>query len=131
MAAWTTSGRSSRIERPGFIENGVIELPVGSMPCSYVIDTERRLVISTAWGVVTGEEALEHQNKLAEDQAFHPEFNQLLDCGGVSNAVIDLAMIRTLTAKNLFSPSSRRGLVAKSKIMYGTARMFQSFREIS
>jgi hypothetical protein len=100
------------------------------MPCNYLIDVERRLVITSAWDVVTSAEALEHQNKLAADKAFQPEFCQLLDCTRITKLAINLPMIRRLATRSFFSRQSRRAFVVKGKMAYGVARMFQSYREV-
>lgn len=54
------------------------------MPVEYIIDKERRLVISTAWGRATFAEARAHQERLKDDPDFHPEFNQFLDATDVT-----------------------------------------------
>ena len=54
------------------------------MPCRYVIDKERRVVLSTAWDLVTFAELKTHQNQLKNDPDFSPEFNQLLDMRDVA-----------------------------------------------
>ena len=54
------------------------------MPCRYIIDQEKRLVISTAWDRLTFAEAKAHQDQLAIDPGFNPAFNQLIDATAVS-----------------------------------------------
>ena len=54
------------------------------MPCRYVIDKERRLVISTAWDRLTFAQAKAHDDQLLSDPDFSPEFNQLMDATAVT-----------------------------------------------
>ena len=50
------------------------------MPCSYVIDTGKRLVITTACGCVTFAEIRAHQDKLLSDPEFNPELQPTYRC---------------------------------------------------
>ena len=63
------------------------------MPSSYTIDKDRELVTSTGWGVLTAAEVMEHQEWLASDKDFHPDFYQLLDLTAVTNIEIDSGMM--------------------------------------
>src|SRR5208282_5677900 len=54
------------------------------MPARYVIDKQRRLVISTAWGHLTFAESRAHQDQLARDPDFSPTFDQLLDATAIT-----------------------------------------------
>src|SRR5207302_10692214 len=102
------------------------------MPCDYVIDTDQRLVITSGWDVLTGAEALEHQNRLLADKAFHPDFSQLLDYTRVTRVDIAAPMVKVLAARNVFRPQSRRAfLVGDSKVSFGMVRMFQAYRDIA
>lgn len=47
------------------------------MPAFYKIDKERRLVLSTAWGVFSLADALSHQRKLPKGPDFDPSFSCL------------------------------------------------------
>jgi len=77
------------------------------MPCNYRIERKQRLVISTAWGVLTGEEILEHQNRLVCDSCFNSDFYQLLELVDVTNFEIDFDTMDTLSEQQIFSPRSR------------------------
>jgi len=101
------------------------------MPCRYVIDKERRLVISTGWDQVTFEEMKAHQDQLALDPEFNSEFNQLVDGTAVTTLDLSIDDIRTLTTRSLFSPTSRRAFVATQPAIYGMGRMLGAYAEMS
>ncbi len=101
------------------------------MPATYVIDQDRRLVISTGSGLLTGAEVLDHQTRLSTDPLFQPGFCQLIDCTGVTATSVDVQTIRHLTSKNIFDPESRRAAVVSSSLTVGVMRMIASYAEIS
>jgi hypothetical protein len=49
------------------------------MPAFYKIAKDRRLVLSTASGVLTLEDVLAHQDQILADPDFNPQYSQLLD----------------------------------------------------
>jgi hypothetical protein len=100
------------------------------MPCRYVIDKERRLVISTAWDRVSFAEAKAHQDQLKDDPAFDPTFSQLLDATGVTGLDASMDEIRILARRGIFSPSSRRAFVASSPEIFGMGRVLGAYLEM-
>lgn len=101
------------------------------MPCSYVIDAERHLVISAGVGTLTAAEALEHQQRLAADPAFHNDFSQLLDFTDLTDLDISADWIRHLAERSLFSRNSRRAFLVNSALAVGMSNMYASFREFA
>jgi hypothetical protein len=101
------------------------------MPCSYIIDKERRLVISTGVGLVTFEEMKAHQNKLLGDPDFRAEFNQLIDATAVMKIELSRDAAEEITSRNIFSISSRRALVATKPAIFGTGRLLMTYLEMS
>jgi hypothetical protein len=101
------------------------------MPCDYVIDKERRLVLSSAWDVFTAAEAMDHQNRLRSDVNFDPDFFQLLDGTRVTKVEATPNDVRLLADRTIFSPSSRRALVTSHTATFGLLRMFQVYRELA
>jgi hypothetical protein len=100
------------------------------MPDYYEIDKERRLVTSTASGVITLDEIWAHQEKLVKDPDYDPGFAQLLDIAQVTKLELNGDDVRTIAGSKIFASSSRLAIVASSNLMYGMARMFQIFREM-
>jgi hypothetical protein len=99
------------------------------MPYNYRVDLERRLVVTTAWGAVTGAEALEHQRKLLNDPAFERDFFQFLDLADVTEIHIDRTTVAELARIDVFSSKSRRAFFAPCLLAFGMSRMFIAFRE--
>src|SRR6266852_2822564 len=102
-----------------------------TVPASYEIDKDRRLVITTASGGLPLAEDLSHQEKLLGDKDFDPEFSQLVDLTGITELSIDAAGIRALAIRKVFSLRSRRAVLVNSELALAFARMFSTFREIS
>ena len=100
------------------------------MPCDYVIDKERGLVLTKAWDVLTTAEALEHQNRLRDDVNFDPNFSQLIDGTRVTKIEAGPGDVQMLAERNIFSPRSRRAFVTAHTALFGVLRMFQVYREM-
>lgn len=101
------------------------------MPCRYVIDKERKLVVSTAWGHVTADEMMVHDDRLRSDPDFSPEFNQLADGTGVESVEGTRDEMRRAAGRSPFSLGSRRAFVAVSTFVYGMERMITTYIEMS
>jgi hypothetical protein len=101
------------------------------MPLSFVIDKQRRLVISTASGTVTYSEIAAHQVGLKNYPDFDPAFDQLVDATKVTKIEVTVDEIRTVARQRIFSASSRQAFATSSDFAYGMARMFELYREAS
>lgn len=99
------------------------------MPVFYKIDKERKLVLTSGSGDVTCDEMLDHQARLANDSDFDPGFSQFIDTTEPKSIDFTPDCIRRLARKNLFSPSSRRAILAEKDHLYAHARMFEILRE--
>ncbi|MFI5058709.1 MAG: hypothetical protein ACHQLQ_11030 [Candidatus Acidiferrales bacterium] len=99
------------------------------MPFFYKIDKQRRLVMSTAAGVLTKADVLGHQEHLLKDPDFDPSFSQLSDLSHVTGFDVTAADMRELTERTVFSPESRRAVIVSTELAYGMSRMFGIFRE--
>ncbi len=97
------------------------------MPCRYVIDKDRRLVVTTAWDCVTFADAKQHQEQLNADPTFNRNFNQLIDATAVTQVDASSEEIRILAARSIFSPTSRRAIVANQPAIFGIGRMLQAY----
>jgi len=101
------------------------------MPCEYRIDSDRRLVITSASGEVSLEEVVAHQKRLESDPQFSPDFDQLLDCRSATNIHIAAQEAREIAQRKLFSRTSKRALVASIPVVFGIGRMLQAYNEMS
>jgi hypothetical protein len=99
------------------------------VPAYYKIDKERKLVMSTASGVLTMADLLAHQAKLRKDPEFDPSFSQLSDFTHVTKMDLTTAYVQRLAQTTVFSPDSRRAFLVKSDLEFGLARMFEILRD--
>lgn len=99
------------------------------MPASYHIDKARRLVVSTASGLLTADDLSLHQRKLLGDPDFDPSCSQIFDCSAVSGIDFDAEDIGALAVRTIFSPHSHRSVVVTSDEQFGLFRMFKMIRE--
>ena len=101
------------------------------MPVRSVIFKELRLVVTFEEGRVTFDEMRANLERLAADPDFDPEFNQLSDASRATDSDLSSANVRLLYRRRVFSPTSRRAVVASDKFTYGMARMIQAYVEMS
>jgi hypothetical protein len=99
------------------------------MPARYQIDKERRLVITTVWGLLTLADALAHQHSLVKDRDFDPSFSQVMDLTQITQYDVDANDIFKIAQRSVFSPESRRAIIVKDDLSYGFGRMFEMLRE--
>jgi hypothetical protein len=81
------------------------------MPFFYKIDKQRRLVMSTAAGVLTKADVIGHQDQLLKDPDFDPSFSQLSDLSHVTGFDVTGADMREMTERTIFSSESRRAVI--------------------
>ncbi|MCL4301119.1 MAG: hypothetical protein KJ077_35635 [Anaerolineae bacterium] len=98
------------------------------MPAFYYIDPQLRIVFSSLEGVVTDEEALNHEERLCYDPHFEPDFSQLIDCRRVTEVRATNDFIRFIAVRSPFSSKAHRAIVAGTDLVYGLARMYQMLR---
>lgn len=98
------------------------------MPVFYKIDQQRRLVLSTGFGILTREDLAGHQERLQTDPDFDPGFSHLADITHVTKLDLDANDVSLLAQPNIFSSTSRRAFVVKDDFQFGLAKMFESLR---
>jgi hypothetical protein len=101
------------------------------MPCSYTIHRDKRLVVTTASGVFTFAQGMAHEDKLYDDPDFDPTFVHLIDATGITRTEITASEISTVARRSGFSPKSRKALVVNTVLLFGLARMFQTYLQLS
>jgi hypothetical protein len=97
------------------------------MPTRYVIDKERRLVVSSAWDRVSYQEMVTHRNRLRDDPAFNPAYDQLVDGRAVTGLDVSLEQAKEFASTSLFSSHSRRAFVASNLEVLGIARLAEAY----
>lgn len=96
------------------------------MPAVVKIDNRRKIVISTFYGDVTGEELLRHGAKIQADPDFDPAFSEIVDLSGVTSlAVSDATLAIMASAESLFSEAAVHIVVAPADFEFRVARTYQ------
>ena len=101
------------------------------MPLTYVIDKERRLVISTGTGVLTYSEGLAHAERLKNDPEFDPAFYQLADVTQVTELRLTADEVRHWGSIVVFAGTAKRAFVIRNGAVHGMARVMAAFRSLS
>jgi hypothetical protein len=102
----------------------------GTVPFDYIIDRERRLVISVAYGRLTFEEVEQHQHDLLADPEFERTFDQIGDFTRVTDFALTPEQVRIAASRCVFSAGSRRVGIAPDDLPYAMMRMFETYREM-
>jgi hypothetical protein len=99
------------------------------MKVKHSIDKQRRLVLTTAEGCVTLDDVREHQDRLLADPEFDSSFDQLIDMTSVTTLDVSADGARTIAHRRIFSPKSRRAIVATKPHIFGMGRMLEIYHE--
>ena len=98
------------------------------MPATYHLDAERRLVVLTLAGVVTGAELDAVRARIREDPGFDPSFSVLADASALNPAALSGQVVRARAAAP--PPGRMRvAIVAPADAVFGIARMYQMMAE--
>ena len=100
------------------------------MPVSSMIDKDRRLVLTTAWGALTFADGVAHKDKLLSDPDFDPTYSQISDFTRVTEIAFSAEELRHFARFDVFSLRSRRAFVTPEDEKFGMARMFATLREL-
>ncbi len=101
------------------------------MPFRYSIDKQHRLVLVVGSGRVTASEILGCIEQALQDPDFDAEFDEFTDLREATGADIDGYQVRALARRKLYSPQSRRAVLAPLPGVFGIARMWQIYTELS
>jgi hypothetical protein len=100
------------------------------MPASYQLNLEHRMVMSTASGIVTDTDLIQHQQRLRKDPQFEPSFGQRMDFTGASGISVSVATIQRLAIHRVYAAGSRRAIVLHQGIAGALANMFKDLSEM-
>lgn len=95
------------------------------MPCRYLIDLERGIVVSSGWGRVTYAEMKAHQDRLIKDPDFYPELDQLVDGTAVTELNLSPEEAKDIVSRRFFSAKSKRAFLASNLQILSIARIIQ------
>ena len=101
------------------------------MSMAYIVDKDRKLVLSTARGILSYHDAFECLDRLERDPDFSPSFGHLCDYTRVVAFALSGDEIELLTTRRVFSTTSRWAFVASSQLACGLARAFESYLGIA
>jgi hypothetical protein len=101
------------------------------MPCNYTIYKDKGLVVTTALEVFTFAEAVAHEDKIYGDPDFDPTFVHLIDATGITRAELTASEISILARRTRFSSKARKALVVNTALLFGLARMFETYLQLS
>ena len=102
------------------------------MPARYVIDVNRRIVRTSFHGVVTYQQVADLAAALASDDTFDPDSSELILFEPGADVQLQFSDFQQLSRVDPFSRNALRALVVPSRgVLYGVARIYQSFRDTS
>jgi len=101
------------------------------MPCSYVIDKQRRLVITTGVDHLSFAEMKAIQNQLESDPNFDSSFNQLIDMTRATTLDLSIDQAKVIANRQHFSSASRRAFVATSPAIFGMGRLMEAYHSMA
>jgi hypothetical protein len=99
------------------------------MPYSYLIDTERRIVFSRIWGVLTDDEVIAHATGLRDDPRFEAGFNQVIDFRALTDMQLTTPGLRKLAHLNPFRSNALRAFVVATDEALALSKAFWTYTE--
>jgi hypothetical protein len=99
------------------------------MPFDFSIHAAQGVVYSSARGIFSRTDALEHVKRLKQEPDFHPGLNQLFDFRTATTIDLSGEEIEQLAVRDVFSKQSKRAFVVSSNLQFGMARMFALYRD--
>lgn len=95
------------------------------MPSRYTIDEARGIIRSTVGTTISNEDVLDHSRRLAEDPAFNPDYDHLVDASAVRRVLVNATGVRIAADCSPFSARSHRAFVCTRPVVVGLVRMFE------
>jgi hypothetical protein len=94
------------------------------------IDPQRRVVCSTFYGEVKGEDLLRHRSSIAEDPDFNRDFSEIVDFSDARLGAISANTLRALAnTQSLFNESVLHIVVTPGEAAMALARNYQSLAQ--
>jgi hypothetical protein len=101
------------------------------MPVFYHIDKARKLVMTSASGVMSRVDVNDHFQKLQSDPDFRPHFSELGDFTHLTRIDLTAEDIREFARTDIFSSRSRRAVVVGDDSAAVLAEMFALLRQFA
>ena len=100
------------------------------MPYTFVIDTERAVVVAVAAGVVTADELIDGTVAMGKAPGFAADMRLLVDFSQAVRVEIPTERLEELSEVSPYSSRSRRAYIVQRDFDFGLARMFSVFVEM-
>lgn len=98
------------------------------MTISSEVLKSKRIVITRVQGTLRIGEFEAKQLELKKNPDFDPSFNHLFDMSGVTwMEDVTASVVKRIAQTRIFSPTSRRAIVAPDDLTYGFSRMYEVF----
>ncbi len=94
------------------------------MPIEFTILPEERLVVSRCTGVIAMRDVSLHQDQLAADPTFEPEFDQIFDARALERVDMGRAALIAIARRSPFSDDSRTAVITSDALGIGLAKVF-------
>lgn len=101
------------------------------LPFDYVIDKERRLILTTAEGAVTVAEVRSKITRLQNDPDFDHRLNELIDATRVTNLYVPVSQALEFAGQPILSKTSRTAWIVTKSTMWKTlADLFAAYMSL-
>src|SRR5690349_21755735 len=101
------------------------------MPFAYIVHKGLYVVVSTGLDRVSWTEIRACQDQTKTDPNFNPEFDQIVDLRTTTSFDMTGEQATVLARRMIFSFSSKRAFLASSPAVFGMARRWEAFTELS
>jgi hypothetical protein len=117
-------------------DSGLVDEPRNArMPISYRIDEAKKLVLTTASGVLTDSDILQLKSSLVSDPRWTPGMRELSDVRSIDRLDVTTAGVQMMMQSDELHAraldSYRLAIVVAHQLVYGMARMYQMLTEHS
>jgi hypothetical protein len=93
---------------------------ISGLPFEYMIDKERKLIVTTAEGSVTAAEVRNKIDRLLSDPDFHRDLNELIDATGVTKLYVPVMQALEFAGRPILSAGSRTAWVVSTSSVWRT-----------
>lgn len=100
------------------------------MPSVLKIDVRRRLVYSSFYGQVTGEELASHPQRILAEPSFRADFDEIVDFTDARQTIVQDGTLAAMAgARSIYAPSSLHIIVAPSDFPFDMAIKYQTLAQ--
>ena len=108
----------------------LLPIALNDMPIDYRIDTKLGVIFTSANGVLTDQDLLQHKRRLLEDPQFRAGLAELSDVRNVDRLDVTPEGIRRFAQQDAADATTlgdyKLAIVASEPVVFGMARMYQA-----